>query len=423
MQPNRKGSLLVLLLLVTGAGAYIALSAAPPAAAPGQSIDGVWDAVVVVNDLEIPFRIEFSHAGRELQGAFLNGDVKEKSSSGEMEADRIQLRFDYWNSDLRASLHDGKLEGSYDHKGRTGATSYPFRARRFVPETGAGGSAPSLAGEWILTSDGTIHPGRPNVWRFLVKQSGAEISASILRLDGDTGTLSGKLQSGRLVLSHFSGARPMLLEGLLRADGSLEGTLNRRTKFTAVRKSEALAKGLPLPPDPSRYTSVKDPSEPLRFQFPDLEGRTVSNADPRFRGKVVIVNIMGSWCPNCQDEGPFLAELYRKYHDQGLEIVGLCFESGDLETDRKQVRAFMRRHGINYPMLLAGVVEPGAVPKALPQLVNFDSYPTSIFLGRDGRVRGVHDGFASPATGEEHVRLKQEIDELVRRLLAERAAS
>ncbi|HYM05386.1 MAG TPA: TlpA disulfide reductase family protein, partial [Terriglobales bacterium] len=126
--------------------------------------------------------------------------------------------------------------------------------------------------------------------------------------------------------------------------------------------------------------------------------------------------------PNCQDEGPFLSELYRKYHAQGLEIVSLCFEAGDA-SDKAQVRAFARRHGITYPMLMAGVVEPGAVPNALPQLVNFDSYPTSIFIGRDGLVKSVHDGFASPATGEEHVRLKEEIDELVKKLLAEKPVS
>ena len=410
------------LLCVLLLGVSVLLSPAFGATTAPSSVDGVWDAVVVVNNMDIPFRIEFSHKGKDLRGAFLNGQVKEGSTAGEMEGGKLHLRFDYWNSDLRASLNGGKLEGTYDHKGRTGSTSYPFRAQRFVPTAASADSpAASIAGEWVLTSDGSIHPGRPNVWHFLARQSGAEISASILRLDGDTGTLNGKIQDGKIVLSHFSGARPMLFEATLKADGTLEGSLNRSTKFTALRKSEALAKGLPLPPDPSRYTSVKDPSQPLLFTFPDLDGRPVSSDS--FRGKVLIANIMGSWCPNCQDEGPFLAQLYRKYHSQGLEIVSLCFEAGDPDSDKTQVRAFARRHGITYPMLLAGVVETGAVPKALPQLVNFDSYPTSIFLGRDGRVKSVHDGFASPATGEEHLRLKKEIDELVRNLLAEKPAS
>ena len=84
----------------------------------------------------------------------------------------------------------------------------------------------------------------------------------------------------------------------------------------------------------------------------------------------------------------------------------------------------MRRHAVKYPMLLAGTTNPSPTTKtineALPDIVNFGAYPTAIYLGRDGRVRSVHAGFASPATGEEHVRLKKELRALVEQLLAER---
>ncbi|MBI3666067.1 MAG: TlpA family protein disulfide reductase [Acidobacteria bacterium] len=383
-----------------------------------QSIDGLWDGVIVMDDFEIPFRMELAQSAKEARGSFLDGDVKVTSTAGQRDKRSLHLRFDFYNADLWAALNNGQLEGAYVRRTRTGATTYPFRARRFEPAPTPAAPAASIGGEWLLNTDVT---GRPNVWRFLVRQSGAEVTGAILRLDGDTGTLSGKFQDGKLVMSHFSGARPALLEATLTPAGTLEGTLNRKVKFTGARAAEAHAKGLPQPADPSRFTSIKDPSESLRYSFPDLDGRTVSNADERFRGKVVIVNIMGSWCPNCQDEAPFLVELYRKYHDQGLEIVGLSFEAlGDVEQDREQARTFVRRHGIVYPVLLAGMVEPGAVPKKLPQVVNFDSYPTSFFIGRDGRVKSVHDGFASPATGEEHVKLKREVEGLVKRLLAEK---
>jgi len=133
---------------------------------------------------------------------------------------------------------------------------------------------------------------------------------------------------------------------------------------------------------------------------------------------------MGSWCPNCHDETPFLVELYRKYRGQGLEIVALSFETfGDAPQDIAQIRAFARRHGVSYPSLLAGMTEAGVVERTLPQIANFDAYPTSFFLGRDGRVKSVHAGFASPATGAVHVELKREIEALVARLLAEKPES
>jgi thiol-disulfide isomerase/thioredoxin len=152
----------------------------------------------------------------------------------------------------------------------------------------------------------------------------------------------------------------------------------------------------------------------------------VSNTDARFRGKVVILSIGGSWCPNCHDEAPFLSELYKDYHARGLEVIGLMFENDpDPKIARPRVQSFIKRHGVQYPMLLAGTTQASPTSKtineALPQIVNFGAYPTAIYLGRDGRVRSVHAGFASPATGQEHVRLKQELRELTERLLAESA--
>jgi thiol-disulfide isomerase/thioredoxin len=226
------------------------------------------------------------------------------------------------------------------------------------------------------------------------------------------------------VLSHFAGERPNLFEASPNPDGTLAVTLNGNAHYLVVRSGEARAKGIPEPPDPTRYTSVKDPTTPFQFAFPDLTGKTVSNSDAAFRGRVVILSIGGSWCPNCHDEAPFLSELYKDFHPRGLDIVGLMFENDpDPKVSAPRVQSFIKRYGVKYPMLLAGTTQPSPTSKtineALPQLINFGAYPTTIFLGRDGRVRSLHAGFASPATGEEHIRLKQEIRELVERLLAE----
>jgi len=261
-------------------------------------------------------------------------------------------------------------------------------------------------------------PSDTRTWSLFLRQSGAEVSGSILRVDGDTGYLIGRWQNGRLVLSHFAGANPLLFEAKLNSDGTLAISLDRAANYVAVRKSEARAKGVPDPPDPSRYTGVKDPGVAFRFSFPDLDGKIFSNTDARFKGKVVLLAIGGSWCPNCHDEAPFLVELYKEFHSQGLEIVGLMFEAdADPALARPRVESFIRRYGIQYPMLLAGT--PDEVNQKIPQLVNFGAYPTTIYLGRDGRVRSVHAGFASQATGQEYVRLKGEVRGLVQRLLAE----
>ncbi len=91
--------------------------------------------------------------------------------------------------------------------------------------------------------------------------------------------------------------------------------------MTAMRPAEARAKGLPEPSDPTKHTGVKDATEPFHFKFPDLNGKLVSDTDDRFKGKVVLVNITGSWCPNCHDEAPFLAEMYKNIERKGWKLL------------------------------------------------------------------------------------------------------
>lgn len=390
----------------------------PPSAFSASTIAGLWDAKIVANQLEIPFRFEIAQNGNQVQGFFFEGDRKIGSSSGSFSGGHLILEYDILETTLEVTFLDDQFAGTYRFN-RSG-NALLIRAHRFTPASADTAAAPQISGSWDMRRvPQEVKTASDNqTWNLFLRQSGAEVSGSILRVDGDTGFLIGRWQSGRLVLSHFAGQGPLLFEAKLNADGTLAIALNRGGNYIAVRKSEARAKGVPDPPDPTRYTSVKDPTVPFRFSFPGLDGKIVSNTDPQFKGKVVILAIGGSWCPNCQDEAPFLVDLYKEFHSQGLEIVGLMFEAdADPALARPHVQTFIRRFGIPYPMLLAGT--PDDIGQKIPQLVNFGAYPTSIFLGRDGRVRSVHAGFASQATGQEYVRLKGEVRGLVQRLLTE----
>jgi thiol-disulfide isomerase/thioredoxin len=203
----------------------------------------------------------------------------------------------------------------------------------------------------------------------------------------------------------------------LQKDGSLDILQNGKTKLTAIRWDKARAQGLPEPTDPTKHTTVKDPGESFHYSFPDLDGHLITNNDARFRGKVVLVNIMGSWCPNCHDEAPFLVELYRKYHERGLEIVALSFEEADQLKNPTRLRAFIKKYGVEYTVLLGG--EPDQAKDKLTQAVNWNAWPTTFILGRDGLVRAVHAGFPSSATGELHAQAKAEFAGEVEKLLKE----
>jgi len=384
--------------------AAIAFALAPVAVS--QPVSGLWDATVVVNGLEIPFRMEFSRD----RGWFFNGDEKVTSTSGHIDNGSVDLNFEHYGTKLTATLKDGALEGIYGRKGR----EYPFHAKPAVKSSAIKGDIPNIDGHWEIQ---VKSPKGESAWKLIVRQTGSGVSGAILRIDGDTGTLAGRYKEGRFVLSHFSGARPSLLELTPQQDGSLEVVQNGKNKYVAYRPEVARAKGLTPPTDPSQHTRMVNPEEPFRFSFADLNSKIVSNTDARFQGKVVIVSIMGSWCPNCHDEAPFLVDLYRKYHAKGLEIVGLSFEDGDQVSDPKRLRAFIKHYAIEYPVLLPG--EQNQLNEKLPGVVNLNSWPTTFFLGRDGRVRKTHAGFAGKASGAEHEQSIEEMTSLVEELLAE----
>jgi peroxiredoxin len=402
--------------LFTGtAVAILALAGAALAQTPSPV--GQWDGVVTVsnNTVEIPFRFEIVAQNGSYRGYFFDGDVKVPSQPATFENGSIDLRFDQYGARLQATLAGDRLEGKYD-RGTRGAP-YPFKAVRATAPKSSGEKVPSIAGEWRIP---TKSSKGENAWRFLVKQNGAAISATILRIDGDTGTLSGRYANGKFLISHFSGARPVKYEITQNADGSLELLQNGKDKLTAYKLTDARAKDV-TPSVPTQFTRVKNPSEPFRFSYPDLNGKLVSNTDAQFKGKVVLVSITGSWCPNCHDEAPFLTELYRTYHAKGLEIVALGFEEADQLKNPVRPRAFVKQFGIEYPFLLVG--EPEEASAKISQAENLNAFPTTFVLGRDGRVRMVHAGFASVATGTVHAESKKEMTAEIERLLAEKVAT
>jgi thiol-disulfide isomerase/thioredoxin len=403
MKASTLWRLIVALLLIAP------VSRAAPSARPPS---GLWDAGVVVSGVIVPFRFELSTQDTGASGAFFNGSERVRSTSGHFDGSSVSLKFDHYASALQATWSNGALIGSY---GRGGKAPYPFQAVPHAANPSSPSNVPSIAGDWEIA----VKSGKGEAaWRFFVRQSGAQASASILRVDGDTGTLEGSFHDGKFVLSHFSGARPMLLEVTKLSDGTLSLLQDGKSQYTAVKISEARSKKLPEPADPSRWTSVKDPSQPLHFSATDLDGKVVTESDARFKGKVVLVNIMGSWCPNCHDEAPFLEELYRTYRARGLQIVALSFEDSEQLKNPVRLRAFIKAYGVDYTVLLGG--EPSDIALKLPQAVNLNTWPATFFVGRDGLVHGAHAGFAGKATGSAHEELKAELRATVEKLLTEK---
>ncbi|HEX4024868.1 MAG TPA: TlpA disulfide reductase family protein [Steroidobacteraceae bacterium] len=402
----------------------ISVLAASAASAAGVNSNpaGIWDAVASAPGLTIPFKLQISTHGAQISGWLFNGDTRVVATSGSDDDGHIVLRFDQFARELDATLGaDGKLDGTYGPltlSTKSRARPYAIHAERAPsPQPDDGQPAPSIAGLWLIPAQS--RKKNEKAWRLIVRQSHSAVSAAILRVDGDTGTLTGRWKSGQVLLSNFSGTRAELIELAPAAGGTLslrvyDGRGNI-TEYTAYRPADAAAKGLPGAADAAHHTTVRDASEIFRFSATDLDGHVVSNADPRFSGKVVLVDVAGSWCPNCHDEAPFLQTLYRRYHKRGLEIVTLDFEEPDQLHNPTRLRAFIKAYHIAYTVLLAGT--PDQVNAAIPQAVDLDAWPTTFFIGRDGRVKGVHTGFAAPASGQFNGQLKRNFAAAIEQLL------
>jgi peroxiredoxin len=398
--------------------------------ARAQSLEGRWDAKLIQRGTAIPFRLDISGSASTLKATLYDGwKANETTTAAKFENGVLTLDLEHYLTTITATYKDGKLTGSLGSTSRAGAASFGFEATPYVAPNNLAKDYPNIAGTWEIPLDKPTAKGE-KTQRFVVQQDGPNIAATTLRVDGDSGSHVGTYKDGKWIISHFDGSRPGLLEVKLNSDGNLEisqaggrrggGDEGSTGKLIAYRPEVARAKGFPEPENYLTHTTVRDPNEKFTFSFPDADGKLRSSSDPEFTGKVILAIVTGTWCPNCHDEAQYLVKLWKQYHDKGVEIVALDFEEPEQQGSLERVHAFVKQYGIPYPYLIAGA--PVEMWEKVPQAVNLNTWPATIFIGRDGLVKDIHSGFASPASGSFNDDLKAEFTSIIDKLLAERPA-
>ena len=219
-------------------------------------------------------------------------------------------------------------------------------------------------------------------------------------------------------LSCFDGAHAFLFHGRLRADASIEGDFwssdSWHERWTgAPDKDAALADGWGL-------TKWRADADLSLGKYRDLNGQRHAITDPPFAGKVRVLEVFGSWCPNCHDHGEYMAELSRRYRGKNLQVIGLAFEHDDnFARCARQVEAFAKRHNAEFPILIAGLSNKSRASESLRLVDRIRSFPTTIFIDKHDQVRGIYQGWSGPATGDAHKRLRQRFESLIDSLLGE----
>jgi len=393
-----------------------------PAEAERTSLPtGFWQAHIILpgGDIDAGFELSATKAG--FVASLINGQERVPVHDVRFAHGELVLRFPAFNNEIRARLVEGELRGELILVKRGGRTqSMPFVATPGAASKEARAPAHDVdvSGRWAVTFEEPDGSRTPSIGEF--SQRGSRLFGTFLHPNGDYRYLSGHVHGNAIKLSTFDGAHAFLFQGEVEGNRIRQGQFWSGTEWhqtwTAVRDA-----GIKLPDAYSR-TYLKPGYERFGFTFPDLDGNLVSLGDERFAGKVVVVTLAGSWCPNCHDEAQFLAPLYRKYRGRGLEIIALMYEHlDDPEAAAEQVRRFREKFDIRYETLLAGVSTKTDAAGTLPSLNGILAYPTTIFIDRSGRVRRIHTGFSGPATGDNYRKLTMEMTALIDELLAEPA--
>jgi peroxiredoxin len=388
--------------------------------------EGLWQAKIFREQTPIPFLLDIK-ASKDKSYYIVhavNGEERLLMDTAYVENDSIYIPMQLFDSEIVAKAGKDKLEGVWKRY-RQGIEigSLPFTANynityRFKAEEKSEASNDiSVTGKWnttFFTADSKDSTKAVGVF----EQKGNIVTGSFLTATGDYRYLAGTAIKDSLYLSAFDGSHLYLFRAKIQADGSLNGDflagLSGFYTWRAFKDSEARL------PDAGSLTYLKPGFETLDFNFPDAEGKMISSKDPRFNDKILIIQIMGSWCPNCMDETNFLSPWIKQNRQRGIEIVGLTYEqSTDLEVTAPKMRKMVERFGIDYPVLLAGSRDKESAASSLPALNHIMSFPTTIIIDKQKKVRHIHTGFNGPGTGHYYDEFVEEFNQLIDKLLAE----
>ncbi len=385
-----------------------------------EPVEGRYRAVLELPGGEAPFGLDVAREDGQTVLYLSNGAERTRVNNVTVKDGELSATFPGYENSLRAKLKRDALEGSVTLIKAGGVEQViPFRAKlnetwRFYREPLTDNA--DVAGRWEVTL--TSDDGKATKAVAVLDQSHDRVTGTVLTPTGDHRFLEGQVHGDELQLSTFAGGLAYLYK-LRIVDGELRGDywqgLKSHEKVAAQRNDNA---------DIEHIATTLKSDDRFDFTFKDVDGNDVSLSDERFRDKVVVVTLGGTWCPNCHDEAAFLVPFYREHQAQGFEVIALMFERhGEFDKAANAVRGFRRDLDIPYTTLIAGVADDEDPERKLPNLSGVYGYPTAIFVDRSGHIRKIHTGFSGPATGKHYEEQIAGFRALVDELLNENAAA
>lgn len=373
----------------------------------------------------IVFNFDVKQEGKKKIIYILNATEKIKVDNIVFKNDSVFIEMSLFEAKFYLAVQtDGSWKGNFVKGTRTkdqtiAFAAYPNQPNRF--DAIDGDASANISGRWAVNFTDTMNTKNEySVAEF--KQAGNKITGTFLTATGDYRYLDGIVTGRKLFLSCFDGSHIYSFTATVNDDNTIKDGLycssaTAKQFWTAKKDTNAvlpiLEKPVMLLPGESR----------INFSYKDIDGKAVSLSDERFKNKVVIVQLMGSWCPNCMDETNFLSDYYKHNRKRGIEIIALAYEySTNFLRSQTSLRKFQKRFDVQYPMLITGVAvsDEKRTEKTLPQITPIRTFPTTLFLDKNGNVREIHNTFYGPGTGAEFEKFKIGFNKTIDDLLAEK---
>jgi thiol-disulfide isomerase/thioredoxin len=383
--------------------------------------EGSYRGVLILNEdkaIDLPFNFAVSYEKRKPIITIQNADERIVVDEITIKGDSINFKMPFFDTEFKTVRVGNNLEGVWINHYKTSNNIIKFKATYnetkrflFVPEK----INPIFEGKWEVSfSPGSADSSKAiGVFRHIEQTD--YVTGTFLTETGDYRYLEGMKTGNKLYLSAFDGSHAFLFVADY-SNGVLQGVFYSGAtwseKWTGIRNENFKLQ------DAEEISFMKNKDENINFSFPNLEGKSISLADKKFENKPVIIQLMGSWCPNCLDESVYFSSLYQNYKNSGLEIIALAFEkTNDFEKAQKQVLRLKNRLNINYEILITQQTGKEKAGEVLSALNKITAFPTTLFLNKKHQVVKVHTGFSGPATGPDYEVYKKRTENLINSLL------
>lgn len=381
---------------------------------------GIWRGVLFLDEkenIELPFNFDVKSINTKTTITIKNGDERIVVDELAFKKDSLIFKMPVFDTEFRTKIYKDSLIGVWINYARKDKNRIPFKAfagsnKRF---TQTPSNTNSFNGKWEVTFSPGTSDSTKAIGVFDQKKDGT-CTGTFLTETGDYRFLEGIQSGNKLYLSGFDGSHAFLFiakfEGEKIFDGKFYSGISWKENWIGVRNETFQLRSA------ESITKLNEGFDQIYFKFPNTKKETISLNDERYKNKVVIVQLLGSWCPNCMDETAYLSQLYKKYKNSGLEIIGLAYErTTDFSKAAELVTRLKKRFDVEYEILITGLSGKDKASENFPMLNKITAFPTTVILDKNGKVNTIHTGFSGPATGKAYNDFTLNTEKLIQELI------